>query len=178
MNDLVNDVYVDPHRIKQVSNLLFANIASYICLSSLQNFYSTPSRPANGNNKQAAVPPPPLQFQTLYIIVFGYPTTRFSLTAAHFQTIAEGGTTEVEICSDVENAFKLGYKLPWEAARAFRKNGEIVSGEGGRWVVGVKWLVRGNFHSLHYFWCLLFRHWLERIPCSRSKSWVLLQRVM
>jgi len=121
VNDLVNDVYVDPHRIKQ-------------------NFYSTPSRPANGNNKQAAVPPQPLQFQTLYIIVFGYPTTRFSPTAAHFQTIAEGGTTEVEICSDVENAFKLGYKLPWEAARAFRKNGEIVSGEGGRWVVGVKWL--------------------------------------
>lgn len=121
VNDLINDAYVDPHRIKQ-------------------SFYSTPSRSANGNSKQSALHSHPVQFQTLFIVVFGYPTARFSSTVAHFQTVAEGGTTEVEICSDVENAFRLGYKLPWEAARALRKNGEVVSGEGGRWMVGVKWV--------------------------------------
>ncbi|KLO12690.1 hypothetical protein SCHPADRAFT_904842 [Schizopora paradoxa] len=120
VNDLVNDVYIDPHRIKQ-------------------NFYSTPSRSTNVTNKQSGAQAQSSQFQTLYVVVFGYPTTRFSPTAAHFQSLAEGGTTEIEICSDVENAFKLGYKFPWEAARALRKNGEIVSGEGGRWIVGVKW---------------------------------------
>lgn len=58
---------------------------------------------------------------------------------AHFQSLAEGGTTDAEPSSDVENAFKIGYRHPWEAARAWRRNGEIINGDGGRWMIGVKW---------------------------------------
>lgn len=55
--------------------------------------------------------------------------------------MAEGGTTEPEPSNDVENAFKIGYHQPWEAARACRRNGETMSGDGGRWMIGVKWVV-------------------------------------
>lgn len=55
--------------------------------------------------------------------------------------MADGGTTEPQISLEVDNAFKIGYKQPWEAARAWQKNGEILNGEGGRWMVGVKWVV-------------------------------------
>ncbi|KAL5492542.1 hypothetical protein ACEPAI_3989 [Sanghuangporus weigelae] len=84
--------------------------------------------------------PPTVQYQTLFVVVFGYPPTKYSTTVAHFQGIAEGGSTEPDRHGDVENAFKIGYKLPWEAARACKWNGEILSGEGGRWMIGVKWL--------------------------------------
>lgn len=61
---------------------------------------------------------------------------------SHFQGLAAGGTADPEPLVDVDNAFMIGYKQPWEAARAIRKNGETISGEGGRWMVGVKWVVR------------------------------------
>ena len=79
--------------------------------------------------------------QPLYIIVFGYPQPRYSLTLAHFTALGSGGTTTPEVIPDVENAFKIGYNHPWEAARALRRNGEIISGEGSRWIIGVRWLV-------------------------------------
>lgn len=75
------------------------------------------------------------------MIVFGYPQLRYSSTVAHFETLAAGGTTKAEPISDVENAFKIGYIQPWEAARALRKNGEIIGSEGSRWMIGVKWAV-------------------------------------
>ena len=79
--------------------------------------------------------------QRLFVTVFGYPHSRYSSTIAFFQSIAESGCTEPELSVDVENAFTIGYNQPWEAARALRKNGEIISGEGGRWMIGVKWVV-------------------------------------
>lgn len=103
-----------------------------------QNIYSTPSKADTSRN---APSPPTTAHQPLYVIVFGYPSSRYSATAVHFQSLAESGTTEPEANADVENAFKIGYRQPWEAARAWKKNGEIISGDGGRWMVGVKWAV-------------------------------------
>ena len=60
---------------------------------------------------------------------------------AFFQSLSEGGTTEVQPSTDVENAFIIGFRQPWEAARAWRKNGETITSEGGRWMIGVKWVV-------------------------------------
>ena len=94
--------------------------------------------------------PPTHQYQTLYIIVFGFPPARASVTMAHFQSLSSGGTTEPESLADVENAFKIGYKQPWEAARAVRKNGEVVSGDAGRWMVGVKWVVSKNYGCMQF----------------------------
>lgn len=103
-----------------------------------QNIYSTPSKADTSRN---APSPPTTAHQPLYVIVFGYPSSRFSATAVHFQSLAESGTTEPEASADVENAFKIGYRQPWEAARAWKKNGETISSDGGRWMVGVKWAV-------------------------------------
>jgi hypothetical protein len=40
------------------------------------------------------------------------------------------------------NWFKIAYKHEWEAARAVRKNGELIN---GAWMVGVKWAVSLSF---------------------------------
>ena len=92
--------------------------------------------------QSSQTPLPTSSTQILFVVVFGYPQLRYSSTLAHFEALAAGGTTKPELSIDVENAFKIGYNHPWEAARALRKNGEIMSGEGGRWMVGVKWAVR------------------------------------
>ncbi|KAI5120362.1 hypothetical protein M0805_006885 [Coniferiporia weirii] len=117
--DIVNEVYTDSYKIKP-------------------HIFPTPSRPMSVQ-KNSVASSSPASHQTLYIIVFGYPPTRYSSTVAHFQSTSDGGTTEPELSLDVENAFKIGYKQPWEAARAWRRHGETISGEGGRWMVGVKW---------------------------------------
>ena len=113
--------------------------------------FSTPSKP--DISRRASSPPTTSanHNQPLYVIVFGYPTARYTATALHFHSLAEGGTTEPEASADVENAFKIGYRQPWEAARAWKKNGEVISSEGGRWMVGVKWAV-----SASSMVCLLF----------------------
>ncbi|THH07314.1 hypothetical protein EW145_g3455 [Phellinidium pouzarii] len=116
--DIVNDVHTDSYKLKP------------------HNF-STPARSVSVH--RISSPSPSVSHQILSVIVFGYPPSRYSSTAAHFQSVGDGGTTEPELSFDVENAFKIGYKQPWEAARAWRRNGEIISGEGGRWMVGVKW---------------------------------------
>ena len=43
------------------------------------------------------------------------------------------------------NWFKIAYKHEWEAARAVRKNGELIN---GAWMVGVKWAV--SLSSRHF----------------------------
>ncbi|KAJ7595251.1 hypothetical protein C8J56DRAFT_921935 [Mycena floridula] len=85
--------------------------------------------------------PPPLsatasgsQSQIVWIIVFGYPADKYTLTVEYFKSFGE--TTEAEANLEITNCFRLGYKDAGEAMRAVRKNGEIL---GGSWMVGVKW---------------------------------------
>ena len=83
-------------------------------------------------------PPPPQQnVQPLYIVVFGYPPDKYSVTVEYFRSLGE--TTEAEQSSELLNCFRIGYLHPPEAIRAIRKNGEIL---GGSWMVGAKWAVR------------------------------------
>lgn len=82
------------------------------------------------------------EHQVLHVIVFGYPPNRYSSSVAYFKSLGEGGTTEAEPLAGVENAFKIGFEQPMEAIRAWRKGGETIQGEGGRWMVGTKWADR------------------------------------
>ncbi len=84
----------------------------------------------------------------LHVVVFGYPPFRYSSTVAYFKSLADGGTTDVEPSQDVENAFNIVYNEVWEAARAWQRNGDIISGDGGRWMIGVKWAVSLNPFTL------------------------------
>jgi nuclear pore complex protein Nup53 len=54
-----------------------------------------------------------------------------------------------EVDSSGGNWVTIVYRQEWEAARAVRKNGDVL---GGIWMVGVKWAVRApHFHlSLGY----------------------------
>ncbi|KIJ61977.1 hypothetical protein HYDPIDRAFT_115117 [Hydnomerulius pinastri MD-312] len=69
-----------------------------------------------------------------YIIVFGYPPDKYSLTVEYFKSL--GAATEPEPNTEVVNCFRIGYRDPGEAMRAVRRNGEVL---GGSWMIGVKW---------------------------------------
>ncbi|KAJ7069319.1 hypothetical protein C8F01DRAFT_1326066, partial [Mycena amicta] len=73
---------------------------------------------------------------TLYIIVFGNPADKYSLTVEYFKSLGDTGTSEVDPHSEIVNCFKIGYRDPADAMRAVHKNGEAL---GGIWMVGAKW---------------------------------------
>lgn len=97
-------------------------------LSMFRSSHPTPPKPA--------APTPQRSTEPLYIIVFGYPPDKYSVTVEYFRSL--GGTTEAEQSSEVMNCFRIGYLNPAEAIRAVRKNGDIL---GGSWMVGAKWAV-------------------------------------
>lgn len=72
----------------------------------------------------------------LYIIVFGYPSDKYSLTLDYFKSMSSSETTDGDPNTEITNCFRLGYKDAGDAMRAVRKNGEVL---GGSWMVGVKW---------------------------------------
>ena len=83
------------------------------------------------------MPSVPQQSQTLYIIVFGYPADKYSVTVEYFRSLGEA--TDPDQNTEIINCFRIGYKDPGDAMRAVRKNGEVL---GGSWMVGAKWAVR------------------------------------
>jgi len=72
--------------------------------------------------------------QTTFVVVFGYPADKFSLTAEYFKSLGEA--TEPEKHLEITNCFRIGYVDIGDAMRAVRKNGEVLSGS---WMIGVKW---------------------------------------
>lgn len=82
----------------------------------------------------------------LYIVVFGYPLDKYSVTLEYFQSL--GDATEGDPNADIVNCFRIGYYDPGDAMRAVRKNGEVI---GGSFMVGAKWAVsdfRSEFYSV------------------------------
>ena len=80
--------------------------------------------------------------QPLYIIVFGYPPDKYSVTAEYFKSL--GDSTDADPNTEITNCFRIGYRDPGDAMRAVRKNGEILAGS---WMVGAKWAVSACFMS-------------------------------
>ncbi|KJA23633.1 hypothetical protein HYPSUDRAFT_39829 [Hypholoma sublateritium FD-334 SS-4] len=82
----------------------------------------------------APTSPPSTQVkQPVYIIVFGYPADRYSVTVEFFKSL--GSSTDPEPNPDIINCFKIGYYEGGDAMRAVRKNGDIIAGS---WMVGAK----------------------------------------
>ncbi|EMD39033.1 hypothetical protein CERSUDRAFT_112723 [Gelatoporia subvermispora B] len=120
VNDIVNEVYTD----SRPRNTAFDPSSSRASL-----FRSTqPSTPKPAREQTQS------SSETLYVIVFGYPPDKYSLTAEYFRSLGE--TTEPLQNPEISNCFRIGYLHPAEAMRAVRKNGEIL---GGSWMVGAKW---------------------------------------
>jgi len=94
---------------------------------------------SNSSTPQSKIPShsqTPPQTQPTYIIIFGYPPDKYSLTVEYFRSL--GASTEPESNTEIINAFRIGFRDPGEAMRAVRRNGEVL---GGTWMVGVKWAV-------------------------------------
>ncbi|KAJ7197726.1 hypothetical protein GGX14DRAFT_525969 [Mycena pura] len=70
----------------------------------------------------------------LYIIVFGYPSDKYSLTVEYFKSLGDASEPDPHV--EIVNCFKIGYKDPADAMRAVRKSGEVL---GGSWMIGAKW---------------------------------------
>ncbi|KAK2467154.1 hypothetical protein APHAL10511_000703 [Amanita phalloides] len=77
---------------------------------------------------------PTQEQQAIYVIVFGYPQDRYSVTVEYFKSL--GDTTEPDVNTEIANCFKIGYRDPGDAMRAVRKSGEVLCGS---YIVGVKW---------------------------------------
>lgn len=73
------------------------------------------------------------------VIVFGFPKDKLQAAAKLFSSL--GDSQEPQPGPEGANWFKIAYKHEWEAARAVRKNGELINGQ---WMVGVKWAQDGK----------------------------------
>ncbi|KAL4063187.1 hypothetical protein V8B97DRAFT_2006226 [Scleroderma yunnanense] len=89
------------------------------------NFSSTSRAPRVEPNSSS----PPV-----YVIVFGYPPDKYSVTVEYFKSL--GSTTDPEPNTEIVNCFRIGYRDAAEAMRAVRRNGEVLS---GTYMIGVKW---------------------------------------
>ncbi|OBZ66483.1 hypothetical protein A0H81_13554 [Grifola frondosa] len=119
-------------------------------------FEQSQSRPSLFRSSHPSTPKPvPPTIQPIYVVVFGYPPDKYSVTVEYFG--AFGDATAAEQNTEISNCFRIGYKNAADAFRAVRKNGEVLNGS---WMVGVKWadpaqaeallgpaLVRGNLQS-------------------------------
>jgi len=61
--------------------------------------------------------------QHTFVVVFGYPADKFSVTAEYFKSLGEA--TEPEEHLEITNCFRIGYADVGDAMRAVRKNGEV-----------------------------------------------------
>jgi len=95
--------------------------------TTVENAFSS-SRRHTRTSSTAQIP------QHTFVVVFGYPADKFSLTAEYFKSLGEA--TEPEKHLEVTNCFRIGYVDIGDAMRAVRKNGEVF---GGSWMIGAKW---------------------------------------
>ncbi|KAF5379484.1 hypothetical protein D9615_006635 [Tricholomella constricta] len=118
VNDIPNEVNHTPSPHYQPRNS---------SIQDLPSFARRAPRPAPST-------PQPGQQQPLYIVVFGYPADKYSLTVEYFQSL--GAATDPDPHLEIQNCFRIGFTDPGDALRAVRKNGEVL---GGSWMVGTKW---------------------------------------
>ncbi|TEB28871.1 hypothetical protein FA13DRAFT_1735386 [Coprinellus micaceus] len=81
--------------------------------------------------------------QPIYIIVFGYPADKYTVTVEYFKR--SGASTEADPSTEIQNCFRIGYSDPATALRAVRKNGEILESS---YMIGVKWADQAQADAL------------------------------
>ncbi|KAI0704361.1 hypothetical protein BC835DRAFT_1410420 [Cytidiella melzeri] len=121
VNDIVNEVYEPSIRRPTTFNPDSSTRGSL--------FRSQPQMPSTPKPSNPAVASKPI-----YVIIFGYPPDKYSVTVDYFRSLGE--TTEADPNLEISNCLRIGYTNPADAMRAVRKNGEVV---GGSFMIGVKW---------------------------------------
>lgn len=143
--DIPHEIYVDsaPTSFQPRVCLLYNTEAqkfintqsSSLGTSSLFKHRPQPGAISNGIQHPRQQQPTQEQ-QALYVIVFGYPQDRYSVTVEYFKSL--GDVSEPDLNTEILNCFKIGYRDPGDAMRAVRKNGDVLCGS---YMVGVKWAV-------------------------------------
>lgn len=73
----------------------------------------------------------------VYVIIFGYPLDKYSVTVEYFKSF--GPSADPEPNTEIVNCFRIGYRDASDAMRAVKRNGEVLK---GTYMIGVKWAVR------------------------------------
>lgn len=82
--------------------------------------------------------------------MFGFPSYLYAEVVQHFTTIGEAISVDpAPALDDGRNWTTIVYRNPWEAARAVRRSGEIISIGREEIMIGVKWAVSRT--SLSFF---------------------------
>ena len=110
----------------------------------MENTFSSSRRHARTLSSINQIP------QHTFVVVFGYPADKFSLTAEYFKSLGEA--TEPEKHLEITNCFRIGYVDIGDAMRAVRKNGEVFAGS---WMIGAKWAVSHKALYKTFFLSLL-----------------------
>jgi nuclear pore complex protein Nup53 len=95
-----------------------------------------------------------------YVIVFGYPPDKYSVTTEYFKSI--GDTTDPDPNMQITNCFRIGYRDFGEGMRAVKRNGEIL---GGSYLIGAKWAVSNSINCFTHS-SLSFYNWLGPCTCE------------
>lgn len=70
----------------------------------------------------------------VYVIIFGYPLDKYSVTVEYFKSF--GPSADPEPNTEIVNCFRIGYRDASDAMRAVKRNGEVLK---GTYMIGVKW---------------------------------------
>ncbi|KAF8961504.1 hypothetical protein BDZ97DRAFT_1733667 [Flammula alnicola] len=118
INDIPNEINLEPSPAR------------------FQSRKPTTEKPQFSSSRRGTNVPTPSSTQRTqphFIVVFGYPPDKYSLTVEYFKSL--GDSTEPEQNLEIVNCFKIGYRDAGDAMRAVRKNGEVL---GGTWMIGAK----------------------------------------
>src|ERR1700733_3259086 len=114
-------------------------------MTNVFRFYShTPTSPAPQSSNTISTPASAIaSTASASVIVFGFPPYLYHDIVQHFTSI--GDTVSVDPPPSLDtgrNWITVVYKNPWEAARAIRRSGEILTIGKEECMIGVKWAVR------------------------------------
>lgn len=135
--DIPNETYADanPVRFQPRVGTRFELLCQQPVDCSLQNSVA--------DIRQTGVASASTSVEIHYVIVFGYPPDKYSVTTEYFKSI--GDTTDPDPNMQITNCFRIGFRDFGEGMRAVKRNGEIL---GGSYMIGAKWAVSDSIDVL------------------------------
>lgn len=137
VNDIMDEAHINPfhHRVSWHCTAMHG-LTLNVCFQDSVSGSPAVSRRQHHSPLQPQASKQPIT----YLNVFGYPLDRYETIAKIFQGL--GDTTNPEP-SENGHWFTIGFRQPWEAERALRRNGKIMD---DTFMIGVARAVRDR-HS-------------------------------
>jgi len=143
--------------------MLFCHRPLSLILFLFQPFSLALDSPSFASTSRAPRSEPNPSSSPAYVIVFGYPSDKYSITVEYFKSL--GSTTDPEPNTEIVNCFRIGYRDAAEAMRAVRRNGEVLS---GTYMIGVKWAVSLGFSIVEFLLTISRIRQQQQISCPHK----------